>query len=101
MALLGEMLELGKGKEVIPYYEEIAQSLLKNKYHWLWLIVSSFQVQKRVQTLFEAHPSSRLFLSQSYDETLAKTLFSELKGNCLLFIKGSRGIQLERCLKLL
>ena len=52
MAILGEMLELGKEKEVIPYYREIAQSLLNNKYHWLWLITSSSKVKETVQNLF-------------------------------------------------
>ena len=100
-AILGEMLELGEEKEVIPYYREIAQSLLDNKYHWLWLIASSSKVQKTVQNLFKAYPSSQLFLSSKYDETLAKKLFLKLGKNCLLFIKGSRGIQLERCLTIL
>lgn len=93
--ILGEMLELGE--KARTYHEDLAHKSLSLDPELIWFLGSSKGVFG--STLKSRGYKKSLFLSETYDEGLAKKIKNMLKAGDTVLIKGSRGMKLEKVLE--
>ncbi len=96
IAVLGEMLELGD--QASQLHAELGEMVGNTDIDTVWFYGEH---QKDFQSGFKhASPGKNLIISNTYEEELAKKLQSMLNPQDIVIIKGSRGMKMERVLKL-
>lgn len=95
VCVFAEMLELGTGAEKMHY--ELGELVANTDVELTWFYGPN---SKSFEAGFRAASSSKtLFISNGYDESLAKKVQSVLNPKDIVVIKGSRGMKLEKVLQ--
>lgn len=94
IAVLGEMLELGS--EADRLHEELGEMIGNTDFAVIWFMGPSFRSFEA--GIKKSSYSKKLIVSNSYEQDVAKNLYSMLHPLDVVVIKGSRGMKLERVL---
>ena len=95
IAVVGEMLELGPDAE--KFHEEIGQMMGQSDFNIVWFIGASSIAFRRG---FEKYGDGKtLYVSNTYEESLALNLRSMLNPHDVVVMKGSRGAKLEKVMR--
>ena len=92
VGVFAEMRELGD--QASQWHRSTAQHLVQGDWDELWFYGPS--VQDFAQGLRDGLYTGRLFLSDQFDEQIARDLSSRLLPQDVVVLKGSRGMKLER-----
>ena len=105
VAVIGDMLELGK--KSIYYHQLLAQDVIKSNFEYV-LIKGKYtlHLKKKLQELgynkvfhFSSHRHIAEFINRRF--LSPKQAAGKQKSRCLIFLKGSRKMKLEKVVKLL
>lgn len=96
VGVFGEMLELGA--DAPQYHRELAELISNTDIEVVWFYGPSKAAFE--DGLKAAGFSKTYFVSDSYDESLAKKVRNMLNPSDIVVMKGSRGMKLERVLQL-
>lgn len=98
IGVFGEMRELGSNSDEL--HKELGELVSRVDFDQVWFLGPH---HKDFASGFSKGQGSKgkLITSEDFDEAIAKDLKSRLDSTCLISIKGSRGMRLERVLKTL
>lgn len=95
VAVIGEMLELGKDSD--SYHKELGEMLANTDFKLVCFIGSTGKAFEEGY-LVSGNPKN-LIITDAYEDSLAIKLQSMLNPQDIVVMKGSRGVKLERFLK--